>query len=79
MSNLACHYGETHCRREHVVIAFIPFRSRVYFFVRLTNLLDKKFEVVVVVVVVGGEDVDIKVVVVVVVVGPLVTRSLRTA
>jgi hypothetical protein len=65
-------------RRKQVVIAFIPFRSRGYFFVRLTNLLDKKFEVVVVVVVVGGEDVDIKVVVVVVI-GPLVTRSLRTA
>ncbi len=47
------------------------------FFARLTNLLDKKFEVVVVVVVDEDEDVDIEVVVAVV--GPLATRSLRKA
>ena len=63
--------------REQVIIAFIPFVH--VFFARLTNLLDKKFEViVVVVVVVVGEDVDIEVVVVGVD-GPLATRSLRKA
>ena len=61
--------------REQVIIAFIPFVH--VFFARLTNLLDKKFEVIVVVVVVG-EDVDIEVVVVGVD-GPLATRSLRKA
>ena len=62
---------------EQVIIAFIRFVHMLAFFARLTNLLDKKFEVVVVVVV--GEDVDIEVAVVVVVVGPRATRSLRKA